>query len=181
MIFFALMPSGTRTPTRISRSPKVLDILGSQCIISAYRCCSSLCLLHCIPAHSRSEGAGLASRDGSIGHHWGYRRYRWAILVLSGSGLNPFVSIVDLNGSMLFLLEPIKFLANFAAPTALGVALRRTTFRRCLNAVSSMYKHSHDVPTWIPRQEGVRDVVQTMTNIVVHADGRQYLWYLFDL
>lgn len=100
-------------------------------------------------------------------------------LVLSGSGLNPFVSIVGVSGIMLFLLEPINS-SQILPPQPLSVWLSAALlFAGCLNAVGGIYKHSLDVPNWIPRQEGVRDVVQTMTNNVVHADGRRYLSYAF--
>ena len=100
-------------------------------------------------------------------------------LVLSGSGLNPFVSIVGVSGIMLFLLEPIDS-SQILPPQPLSVWLSAALlFAGCLNAVGGIYKHSRDVPNWLPRQEGVRDVVQTMTNIAVHADGRRYLSYAF--
>ena len=100
-------------------------------------------------------------------------------LVLSGSGLNQFVSIVGASGIMLFLLDPINS-PQISSPRPLPLLLSAALlFSGCFNAVGGIDKHSLDVPTWMPRREGIRDVVQTMTNIVAQADGRRYFSYAF--
>jgi len=102
-------------------------------------------------------------------------------LVLSGSGLNPFVSIVGVGGIVLFLLDPLDA-SQIPLPRPLS-ALRASVLILALgfNAAGGIAQNSWDVPTWMPRREGIREVMQTMTtNVAAHADRPRRFSYAFD-
>jgi hypothetical protein len=90
-------------------------------------------------------------------------------LVISGSGLNPFVSIVGVSGVMLFLLDPIDA-AQTSLPRPISVlVVGALLVAGLLNAAAGIALNTRDVAAWIPRQDGIREVVQTITNAVAQS------------
>jgi hypothetical protein len=88
---------------------------------------------------------------------------------MSGAGLNPFVSIVGVGGIIQFLLDPVD--VPLRSRTALATALAAAVlFVGGFNTVAAIANHTVNVPPWIPRQQGIRQVVQAMTNTVTRAD-----------
>ena len=98
-------------------------------------------------------------------------------LVLSGSGLNMFVSIVCVGGIVLFLLDPIagprtQFRGSMLllVITALGAAC-------AINAYRGIGNHSRDdvVPAYIPHRDGLAKLITEITETVrQHGASRIY-------
>jgi hypothetical protein len=90
-------------------------------------------------------------------------------LVVSGAGLNPFVSIVGISGIMLFLLDPIdvssKSSGRYIQKLLVGVLL----LAGCFNAAEGTARNSRNIPMWIPRREGINRVIEAMINVMTHA------------
>ncbi len=89
-------------------------------------------------------------------------------LVLSGSGLNPFVSIVGVAGIVWFLLDPADDRTP-AFPGWLSILIVTVLIAGgALNAASGIRKHTRDpaASTWLPRREGIRQIVDAMAEIL---------------
>lgn len=75
-----------------------------------------------------------------------------AYLVLSGAGLNPYVSLAAVPVFVLFSLEPLERDSTFPGPRWWAVAM----LSACLwSLVGSVRGFQASVPPWMPRVEGV--------------------------
>jgi len=100
-------------------------------------------------------------------------------LVLSGSGLNPFVSITGTAGLIMFLLDPIEneqpnargWLHTASAMLLLAAGLG--------NMTSGIAQNTRDMAWWIPRQEAVRAVNDVIVATVRQAPGPRMYRYAF--
>jgi hypothetical protein len=104
-------------------------------------------------------------------------------LVISGSGVNPFVSIVAVAGLIFFLLDPIAddngvstrlpALASLLMVTMLAVA-------GFVNAARAVQRHSGEaMVAWMPQQKGVRAVLDAITEAANKAGGQRTYRYGF--
>lgn len=88
-------------------------------------------------------------------------------LVLSGAGLNQFVSIVGCAGVIMFLIDPIEG-QRPTLPPMLTLALTALLAIGAMKNVSgAIANHSSvdRVSSWVPRQEGLGRIVGTMADI----------------
>jgi hypothetical protein len=91
-------------------------------------------------------------------------------LVISGAGLNPFVSIVGVGGIMMFLLQPLA-----ARPVAtarwvmIGVAVVLIA-GGLVNAKAGLKRHAEpEGKAYIPRREGLAELVRVLVGQVDEA------------
>ena len=122
--------------------------------------------------------------------HFGILRLQWrpllfsivplGYLVLSGSGLNPFVSIVGCCGIVLFLLDPIDDIRPPIGPWTRVVMLSALSAGVLVNAASGLDNTSSDkiISVYIPRQEGLRQIVKILRRNAAQ-DGRQERTYTY--
>ncbi|MFZ0457603.1 MAG: hypothetical protein WAM17_04045 [Rhodoplanes sp.] len=81
-------------------------------------------------------------------------------LVLSGAGLNQFVSIVGCSGVLMFLLDPIEDERPAIGPfTSFGV-IALLAIATGANAATGLVDHSPQKGApWLPRQDGLRQLI----------------------
>jgi len=85
-----------------------------------------------------------------------------AYLVLSGAGLNPFVSMVAVPGFILFALDvadcsdaPVQTLANRVAPIILVIAMAASTW-------TAIADSERNISDWIPDKQGIAHLMDAM-------------------
>jgi hypothetical protein len=100
-------------------------------------------------------------------------------LVLSGSGLNPFVSIVGAGGIIFFLLDPVDAHQQPPFSTLSAWLAGALVLAGGFNAIGGVAQNSTKASEWVPRQGGLRQLLQTMTNIAVHSDRPRRFSYAF--
>ena len=103
-------------------------------------------------------------------------------LVISGSGVNPFVSIVAVAGLIFFLLDPVATKNVSPRPPALASFLMVTALAAgCfVNAARAIRNHSGEaIVAWMPRQEGIRTVLEAITQAANKAGGQRTYRYGF--
>ncbi len=91
-------------------------------------------------------------------------------LVISGAGVNPFVSIVGVGGGVMFLLDPIDRGSDARSPPLVWVgAAVLLAVLSAQNAVRGIANHTREtlVGTDVPRQQGLRSLV---AQILADAD-----------
>ena len=132
-----------------------------------------LAVLVLIALHAATQAFG-AFRDG-VKRHLNWRPLLFSAvplgyLVASGAGLNPFVSIAGVGGLMIFLLDPF----DVSTPST-GMRSRLLAgaliFACCVNAIHGVAKNSSQAPTWILRQEGIRDVVEVNNEYCIESQS----------
>jgi hypothetical protein len=86
-------------------------------------------------------------------------------LVLSGAGLNQFVSIVGAAGIIMFLLDPIAGARPRFAPFPSLIIIAALALACFGNASRGIANHSRDdvVSAYIPRHDGLSKIVELMT------------------
>jgi hypothetical protein len=97
-------------------------------------------------------------------------------LVVAGAGLNPFVSILGAAGFVMFLLEPLAP-ARIAIRRSHELALMALVLVGvAVNVAGAVGNHSRDdrVPSWIPRQDGLRQLTRAMLGQMRIGDARDY-------
>lgn len=89
-----------------------------------------------------------------------------AYLVLSGAGLNPFVSMVAVPGFILFTLDvadcsntPAQTLVNRAAPIILVIAMAASTW-------TAIADSERNISDWIPDKQGIAHLLDIMDHDV---------------
>jgi hypothetical protein len=125
--------------------------------------------------------AGLQQCGAQILRHANWRPAWFSIapigyLVLSGAGMNPFVSIVGVAGLVMFLLEPLVPAAQPVRPPW-GYLLATIIFAAMsVNFVGALDNYSQEdrVSSWIPRRQGLDDLVRAMTDNVIADRPREY-------
>jgi hypothetical protein len=97
-------------------------------------------------------------------------------LVLSGAGLNPFVSIVGVAGLVMFLLEPLVPAPRPIRPPLEWLLATIIFAAMSANIVRALDNYSREdrVSSWIPRREGLDDLVRAMTDNVIPDRPREY-------
>jgi hypothetical protein len=100
-------------------------------------------------------------------------------LVLSGSGLNQFVSIVGSAGVIMFLLDPGDGVRPRFSPLAALVAIALLGIACGINVSQGVanYSRTDRVSSWIPRQVGLRRIVELMVETVQHDNKRRSYTY----
>jgi hypothetical protein len=94
-------------------------------------------------------------------------------LVLSGSGVNPFVSIVGTAGIIMFLLDPLDDARPQFPSWVLLIVVVALLVGGLSYAATSIDKHSREnlVAVWMPRQAGIGAVVQILID-AISRDGQ---------
>jgi hypothetical protein len=103
-------------------------------------------------------------------------------LVISGSGVNPFVSIVAVAGLILFLLDPIANRGiSERLPALTSLLIVTVLAAACLvNAGRAIERRSSQAMfTWMPTQEGIRAVLDAITDAANRAGGQRTYRYGF--
>ena len=97
-------------------------------------------------------------------------------LVLSGAGLNPFVSIVSIAGLVMFLLEPLVPSPQPIRPPWEYLLATIIFAAMAVNFVGALDNYSREdrVSSWIPRRQGLDDLVRAMTDNVIADRPREY-------
>jgi hypothetical protein len=98
---------------------------------------------------------------------------------LSGSGLNPFVSIVGMGGVIFFLLDPVDAPQQPSFSTLSVWLAGALVLVGAFNAIGGVAKNSTEASEWLPRQAGLHQLLQTMTNIAAHSDRPRRFSYAF--
>jgi hypothetical protein len=100
-------------------------------------------------------------------------------LVLSGAGLNPFVSIVSMGGIIFFLLDPIDApqQPSFSAVSKwlAGALLLVGGF----NAIGGVAQNSTQASPYLAPREAIRELLQPMKGIVAQSDRPRRFTYAF--
>lgn len=92
-------------------------------------------------------------------------------LVLSGAGLNPFVSMVSVPGFLFFMLTPFAPGVRLRRPIEGGLAVAACL--ACLaTAQDGIANHTTRVASWIPSQQGLNAVVASLVTDARSRSGR---------
>lgn len=111
------------------------------------------------------------------GFNW---RALWAgvapvgFLVVSGAGLNPFVSLVSVPGILLFALAPFRTRGE-DSPRPLGLALASAALIGCLlTAAQGVPNHTTDVSSWLPLRAPIDQLATRMLADIGDAGARSF-------
>ena len=97
-------------------------------------------------------------------------------LVLTGAGLNPFVSIVGAAGLLMFLLQPLVPVPQPIGPRGEWFLAAAIFAAVSINAMAAVGNHSREdrVSSWIPRREGLEKLIRAMTDHINVDRPRRY-------
>ena len=99
-----------------------------------------------------------------------------AYLVLSGAGLNPFVSMLGAAGLVMFLLEPLASGARAIGRSLELVLLTVVLAGVAINATRAVGNHSRDdrVSSWVPCRDGLIRLTRAIEGQMSTGERRDY-------